>query len=127
MKANSKAAKIFAKKNKDTTERKEKTNPIARAVLADIFPAGIGLNLVLSIFESIIRSCHILRIAEPDAPTAISNKQTPFIKIFLSEGARSIAHNAVKITSEITPGLMRTYICLKKLRTDTSKMLSSFE
>ena len=89
--------------------------------MADIFPAGIGLNLVLSIFESMIRSCHILRIAEPDAPATISNKQTPFIKIFLSEGTRS-AHNAVKITSEITPGLMRTYICLKKLVADTSKI-----
>ena len=31
------------------------------------------------------------------------------IKKVLSEGAIIIAHKAVKITKEITPGLMRTY------------------
>ena len=39
----------------------------------------------------------------------------PFIKRLLSEGAINIEHKAVKITKEITPGLIRTYICLKKL------------
>ena len=120
-------AKIFAKKNKDTTERKEKTNPTASAVFADMLPEGMGLNLVLSIFESIIRSCHILRIADPEAPIAISNRQIPFRKIFLSEGARSIAHKAVKITRDITPGLIKTYICFKKFRIDTNKILFPFE
>ena len=56
----------MAKKNKATTEKKENTKPIANAVLAEIFPAGIGLNLVRSIFESIIRSCHIFKIADPE-------------------------------------------------------------
>ena len=126
MKANNMAANIFAKKNRATTEKKENTNPTARAVLAEILPEGIGLNLVLSIFESIIRSCHMFSIAEPEAPNAISSKQIPCMKIFLSEGARSIAQSAVKITKEITPGLISAYICFKKLIIDRSRMLYPF-
>tara|TARA_B100001063_G_scaffold26046_1_gene19924 strand:- start:148 stop:531 length:384 start_codon:yes stop_codon:yes gene_type:complete len=114
VKASNKAACIFVKKNSETTDINEKTSPTAKAVLAEISPEGIGLNFVLSILESIILSCHILRIAAPEAPIAISNKETPFMKILLSEGAINIAHKAVKITKEITPGLIKTYICLKK-------------
>ena len=55
------------------------------------------------------------RIAAPDAPIAISNNEIPFIKRLLSEGAINIEHKAVKITKEITPGLIKTYICFKKL------------
>ena len=106
------------KKNKPTTEKKEKTKPMAKAVLAEIFPAGIGLNFVRSIFESIIRSCHIFKIADPDAPIAISIKLTPLIRRDLSDGATSIAHNAVNITNEITPGLIKTYTCFKKFNSE---------
>ena len=115
MKANNKAAWIFVKKNNETTDINEKTKPTANAVLAEISPDGIGLNLVLSILESIILSCHIFRIAAPEAPTAINNNEIPFIKRLLSEGAINIEHKAVKMTKEITPGLIKTYICLKKL------------
>ena len=71
---------MFAKKNSKTTEKKEKIRPTARAVFAEIFPAGIGLNLVLSIFESITLSFHIFSIAEPDAPIAINNKEKKSVK-----------------------------------------------
>ena len=108
----------MVKKNKATTEKKENTKPIAKAVLAEIFPAGIGLNFVRSIFESIIRSCHIFKIADPDAPIAISSKLTPLIKIDFSDGATSIAHNAVNMTREITPGLINTYICFNKFNSE---------
>ena len=91
---------------------------MAKAVLAEIFPAGIGLNFVRSIFESIIRSCHIFKIADPDAPIAIKIKLTPLIRRDLSDGATSIAHKAVNITKEITPGLIKTYTCLNKCKRD---------
>ena len=99
---------MFAKKNNKTTEKKEKIRPTARAVFAEIFPAGIGLNLVLSIFESITLSFHIFSIAEPDAPIAINNKETAFKKRLLSDGAINIAHKAVKMTRDITPGFIKT-------------------
>ena len=108
MKASIKDALILEKKNNKTTEKKENTKPIAKAVLGEIFPAGIGRNLVLSILASIILSCHIFKIAEPEAPIAINNNEIPLIKRLLSEGARSIAHNAVKMTKDITPGLIKT-------------------
>ena len=107
MKANNIDAIILAKKNSATTEKKEKTRPIPRAVLAEIFPEGIGLNLVRSIFESTIRSNHMFKIAEPEAPTAISTRAIPLINKLLSEGASNIAHKAVNITREITPGLIK--------------------
>ena len=116
--ANKIAAWIFVKKNKATTEKKEKIKPIAKAVLAEIFPAGIGLNFVRSIFESIIRSCHIFKIADPEAPIAISSKLIPLMKIDFSDGATSIAHNAVNMTKEITPGLIKTYICFNKFTSE---------
>ena len=99
---------MFAKKKSKTTEKKEKTRPTARAVFAEIFPAGIGLNLVLSIFESITLSFHIFSIAEPEAPIAINNKETALIKKLLSDGAINIEHKAVNITRDITPGLIKT-------------------
>jgi len=108
----------LAKKNKATTEKKENTKPIANAVLAEILPAGIGLNLVRSIFESIIRSCHIFKIADPEAPIAISRRLIPLMKIDFSDGATNIAHNAVNITNEITPGLIKTYTCFKKFNSE---------
>ena len=108
MKASNKAAWIFVKKNKETTEINEKTKPKAKAVFADILPEGIGLNFVLSIFESIILSCHIFKIADPDAPIAIKSKEMPFMKKLLSDGAINIEHRAVKTTNEITPGLIKT-------------------
>tara|TARA_B100000767_G_scaffold92197_1_gene88653 strand:- start:561 stop:689 length:129 start_codon:yes stop_codon:yes gene_type:complete len=40
---------------------------------------------------------------------AISISDIDLIKKVLSEGAIIIAHKAVKITKEITPGLMSTY------------------
>ena len=95
------------KKNKETTDMNEKTKPIANAVFADMLPDGIGLNFVLSIFESIILSCHIFKIAEPEAPTAINNNEIAFIRRLFSEGAISIEHKAVKITNEITPGFIK--------------------
>jgi hypothetical protein len=101
-------ALILAKKKSKTTEKKEKTRPTAKAAFAEMLPAGIGLNLVLSILESITLSFHIFNIAEPDAPIAISNRETPFIKRLLSDGAINIAHKAVKITRDITPGLIKT-------------------
>ena len=107
MKAKSIDAMIFVKKNKATTEKKEKTSPIPRAVFADIFPEGIGLNLVRSIFESTILSNHMFKIAEPDAPTAMSTRAIPLTNKLLSEGASNIAHKAVNITREITPGLIK--------------------
>jgi hypothetical protein len=58
--------------------------------------------------ESITLSFHIFNIAEPEAPIAISNRETPFIKRLLSDGAINIAHKAVKITRDITPGLIKT-------------------
>ena len=96
------------KKNRETTDINEKTKPTAKAVFADIFPDGIGLNFVLSIFESMILSCHIFNIADPDAPIAISNNDIPLMKRLLSEGAINIEQRAVKITREITPGLIKT-------------------
>ena len=99
---------MLAKKKSKTTEKKENTRPIAKAVFAEILPAGIGLNLVLSIFESITLSFHIFNIAEPDAPIAIKRRDTPLIKKLLSEGAINIAHKAVKITRDMTPGLIKT-------------------
>ena len=108
---------IFVKKNNATTEKKEKIRPIPSAMLAEIFPEGIGLNFVLSIFESIIRSNHIFKIADPDAPIAIRIRATPLINKLLSEGASNIEHKAVNITKEITPGLIKTYICFKKFTT----------
>ena len=89
-------------------EKKEKINPVPSAVFAEIFPEGIGLNFVLSILESIIRSNHMFKIAEPDAPIAIRVRAIPFINKLLSDGANNIAHKAVNITSEITPGLIST-------------------
>ena len=108
MNANKIEALIFPKKNKPTTEKKEKISPIPRAVFAEIFPEGIGLNFVLSILESIIRSNHMFKIAEPDAPIAIRVRAIPFINKLLSDGANNIAHKAVNITREITPGLIST-------------------
>ncbi len=105
------------KKNSATTEKKEKIRPIPSAVLAEIFPEGIGLNFVLSIFESIIRSNHIFKIADPEAPIAMSIRAIPLINKLLSEGASNIAHKAVNITKEITPGLIKTYSCFKKFTT----------
>ena len=99
---------MLAKKKSKTTEKKENTRPIAKAVFAEILPAGIGLNLVLSILESITLSFHIFNIAEPEAPIAINKRETPFIKRLLSDGAINIAHKAVKITRDITPGLIKT-------------------
>ena len=95
-------------------KKKEKIRPIPSAVLAEIFPEGIGLNFVLSIFESIILSNHIFKIADPDAPIAIRIRATPLINKLLSDGASNIAHKAVNITKEITPGLIKTYSCFKK-------------
>ena len=117
MKAKRIEAVILVMKNKATTEKKENTRPIPRAVLAEIFPDGIGLNFVLSIFESIILSNHIFKIADPDAPIAIRIRATPLINKLLSEGASNIAHKAVNITKEITPGLIKTYNCFKKFTT----------
>ena len=99
---------MFVKKNNETTDMKEKTRPVAKAVLAEILPDGIGLNFVLSILESIILSCHIFKMADPDAPIAISNSEIPLINKLLSEGAINIEHKAVNITKEITPGLIKT-------------------
>ena len=90
------------------TEKQENTRPVAKAVFAEIFPEGMGLNFVLSILESIILSCHIFRIAEPDAPKAIRISEMPLISKGSSDGAKMIAHKAVKITREITPGLINT-------------------
>ena len=109
---------MFVKKNKATTEKKENTKPVAKAVLAEILPAGIGLNFVRSIFESIIRSCHIFKIADPEAPIAISNRLIPLMKIDFSDGATNIEHNAVNITREITPGFIKTYTCFKKFNSE---------
>jgi hypothetical protein len=53
-------------------------------------------------------------MADPDAPIAISSKLIPLITSDLSEGATSIAHKAVNITKEITPGLIKTYTCFNK-------------
>ena len=108
MKAKSIEAIILVKKNKATTEKKQKTSPIARAVFAEILPEGIGLNFVLSIFESIIRSNHIFKMAEPDAPRAMRIRAIPLTNKLLSEGASNIEHNAVNITRDITPGLIKT-------------------
>ena len=88
-----------------TTEKKENTKPIANAVFGFISPDGIGLNFVLSIFESMTLSFHIFKIADPEAPIAIITKQIALTKRLLSEGANSIAQSAVKITRDITPGL----------------------
>ena len=108
MNANSSDAWILAKKKSRIVEKQENTRPVAKAVLAEIFPEGMGLNLVLSILESIILSCHIFRIAEPEAPKAIKINEIPLIYKLWSEGAKIIAQRAVKITSEITPGLIKT-------------------
>jgi len=110
------------KKNNATTDINEKTSPMAKAVLAEILPDGIGLNFVLSILESMILSCHMFRIADPDAPMAISNNEIPLIKRVLSDGAINIEHNAVNITKEITPGLIKTYTCLKNLVKEENKI-----
>ena len=108
MKASNKEDFRLPKKNKPTTEKKEKTKPIAKAVFGFISPDGMGLNFVLSIFESIILSFHIFNIADPEAPIAIITKLIALIKRLLSEGANSIEQSAVKITKEITPGLTST-------------------
>ena len=73
-------------------------------------PEGIGLNLVLSILLSIPLSCHIFKIAAPEAPIAIKIKDIALMKKLLSEGAIIIAHKAVNITSEITPGFISIII-----------------
>ena len=100
---------MFVKKNNPTTETTEKTSPIASAALGEKPPEGIGLNLVLSIFLSIPLSCHIFKIAAPEAPIAIKIKDIALMKKLLSEGAIIIAHKAVNITSEITPGFISMY------------------
>ena len=99
---------MFVKKNNPTTEKTEKTSPIASAKFGEKLPEGIGLNLVLSIFLSNPLSCHIFKIAAPDAPIAIKIKDIDLIKKLLSEGAIIIAHKAVKITNEMTPGFIKT-------------------
>ena len=98
----------MAKKKSKTTEKKENTRPVARAVFAEILPEGIGLNFVLSILESIILSCHIFKIADPEAPIAIKSNETPLTNKLFSEGAKIMAQRAVNITREITPGLIKT-------------------
>jgi len=50
----------------------------------------------------------MFNIAEPDAPIAIKRRDIPLIKRLLSEGAINIAHKAVKITRDMTPGLIKT-------------------
>ena len=91
-----------------TTEKIENTKPIANAVFGFISPDGIGLNFVLSIFESMTLSFHIFKIADPEAPIAIITKLIALTKRLLSDGANSIAQSAVKITKDITPGLTST-------------------
>ena len=98
----------MAKKKSKTTDKTDKTRPTAKAVFAEMLPAGIGLNLVLSILESITLSFHIFNIAEHEAPLAISKRETHFIQRHFSDRENNIAHTAVTITKDITHGLLNT-------------------
>lgn len=102
------AAYKLVKKNNPKTDKTEKPSPIDSAALGEKPPEGMGRNFVLSICLSKPLSCHIFRIAAPEAPIETKINDIDLIKKLSSEGAIIIAHKAVKITREMTPGFINT-------------------